>query len=63
MAEAVLSTQGLSKYYDKKPGVDGVDMTIRQGEIYGFLGQKGDDKMTTISILMGLIRPTSGSVE
>jgi len=42
--------------------VDGIDLNIRRGEIYGFLGRNGAGKTTTIRMLLGLIRPTSGEV-
>jgi ABC-2 type transport system ATP-binding protein len=41
--------------------VDKVTMTVRRGEVYGFLGPNGAGKTTTLRMLLGLIRPTSGS--
>ena len=42
-------------------GLDGLSLTVGHGEIFGFLGPNGAGKTTTIKILMGLVRPTSGS--
>jgi ABC-2 type transport system ATP-binding protein len=61
---AVLRATGLTKRY---PGgvlaVDGVDLTVHRGEVYGFLGPNGAGKTTTMRMLLGLIRPTSGTVD
>ncbi len=43
--------------------VDGIDLRVEKGEIYGFLGPNGAGKTTTIKLILGLIRPTSGSIE
>ena len=43
--------------------VDGIDLRIEKGEIYGFLGPNGAGKTTTIKMILGLIRPTSGTIE
>ncbi|MDI3329076.1 MAG: ATP-binding cassette domain-containing protein, partial [Alicyclobacillaceae bacterium] len=59
----VLRTRQLTKKYRGRAVVRGVNMTIRPGEIYGFLGQNGAGKTTTLRMIMGLIRPTSGEVE
>jgi ABC-2 type transport system ATP-binding protein len=42
--------------------VDGIDLTVRPGEVYGFLGPNGAGKTTTLRMLLGLIRPTAGTV-
>ena len=61
---AVLRATGLTKRY---PGgvlaVDGVDLTVHRGEVYGFLGPNGAGKTTMMRMLLGLIRPTSGTVD
>src|SRR5690348_12012140 len=59
----VLRTHHLSKHYKSFKAVDDVNISIRKGEIYGFLGQNGAGKTTTIRMIMGLIRPTEGYVE
>jgi ABC-2 type transport system ATP-binding protein len=61
MTDLVVSTVGLTKRY---PGgvlaVDGVDLRVRRGEIYAFLGLNGAGKSTTIRMLLGMIKPTAG---
>ena len=59
----ILRTHQLCKRYHGKAAVNGVSMTIKAGDIYGFLGQNGAGKTTTMRMIMGLIKPTSGSVE
>lgn len=63
MAQPILQIQGLCKHYKGVKAVDGVDMQLNQGDIYGFLGQNGAGKTTTIRMAMGLIRPSAGSVK
>jgi ABC-2 type transport system ATP-binding protein len=60
---AALSIHGLHKHYRNVRAVDGIDLEVTRGEIYGFLGRNGAGKTTTIRMLMGLIRPTAGTVE
>jgi ABC-2 type transport system ATP-binding protein len=62
-AERVLQTHELSKRYGNRLAVDRLNLDVRQGEIFGFLGPNGAGKTTTIRMLLGLIRPTAGSVE
>jgi bacitracin transport system ATP-binding protein len=61
--EYLLRTHNLSKHYKDKAAVDNVNINIKRGDIYAFLGQNGAGKTTTIRMIMGLIRPTSGSIE
>lgn len=63
MNEVILQVRGLRKHYKGVNAVDGIDMALKRGDIYGFLGQNGAGKTTTIRMLMGLIQPTTGSVE
>ena len=58
----ILRTEYLIKTYKNKRAVDGVSMHIRQGDIYGFLGQNGAGKTTTLRMIMGLITPTEGGI-
>jgi ABC-2 type transport system ATP-binding protein len=58
----VLQTQSLSKCYGHVLAVDAVDLHVDRGEVYGFLGLNGAGKTTTIRALLGMIRPSSGSV-
>ena len=59
---AVVSAAGLSKRYGAVTAVDGVDLRVDAGEIYALLGLNGAGKTTTIRMLLGMIRPTGGSV-
>ena len=58
-----IRTIGLTKHYGSVRAVDGLDLRVEPGEIYGFLGRNGAGKTTTIRLLLGLIRPTNGRVE
>lgn len=51
---------GLSKRFGSTVALDGLDLAIPQGEVFGFLGPNGAGKTTTIRLLLGLIRPTAG---
>jgi ABC-2 type transport system ATP-binding protein len=62
MNETAVEVTGLTKRYVRQLAVDGVDLTVERGEVYGFLGPNGAGKTTTLRILTGLITPTSGSV-
>ncbi|TMF73597.1 MAG: ABC transporter ATP-binding protein [Chloroflexi bacterium] len=58
----IVETHGLTKRYGSGVlAVDSVDMSVRRGEVYGFLGPNGAGKTTTLRMLVGLIRPTSGT--
>lgn len=56
-----IETTKLTKYYGKSRGIVDVDMTVLEGEIFGFIGPNGAGKSTTIRTLLGLIYPTSGT--
>jgi ABC-2 type transport system ATP-binding protein len=58
-----LKTNALSKAYGKRLAVDRLDLEVDQGELFGFLGPNGAGKTTTIRMSLGLIAPTSGSVD
>ncbi|MEU7043935.1 ABC transporter ATP-binding protein [Streptomyces varsoviensis] len=59
--DAVIATRGLSKRYrGGQLAVDGLDLTVPRGSVFGFLGPNGSGKTTTIRMLVGLIEPTSG---
>lgn len=60
--EEVIGTAGLCKRFGRNEAVRSVDITVRRGEVYGFLGKNGAGKSTTIRMLMGLTRPSAGSV-
>ena len=58
----MIEAQGLTKVYGGKNAVAGVSFTVRAGQVTGFLGPNGAGKSTTMRMIMGLDRPTSGSV-
>ena len=58
---AIIETEKLTKYYGSHRGILEVDLSISEGEIFGFLGPNGAGKTTTIRVLLDLIRPTSGT--
>jgi ABC-type multidrug transport system ATPase subunit len=60
---AVISTRGLVKRYGRLRAVDGIDLEVRTGDVYGFLGANGSGKTTTVRMLLGLVLPTSGEIE
>lgn len=62
-AEIIVRTSALTKRYGQRVAVAAVELTVRRGEIYGFLGPNGAGKTTTLRMLLGLIRPTSGSAQ
>ena len=57
---SVIQTTGLSKRYKDRWAVDHLDLRVEQGDIYGFIGQNGAGKSTTLKLLCGLARPTLG---
>jgi len=63
VADAVIRTEGLTKWYGRHRGIESVDLEVRRGEVFGFLGPNGAGKTTTLRILLDLIRPTSGRAE
>ncbi len=56
-----ISTNNLTKYYGRRVGVDHLSIDVSAGELLGFLGPNGAGKTTTIRLLMGLLKPNSGS--
>src|SRR3954449_9777459 len=59
----VVQARGLVKRYGEITAVDGVDLTVPAGDIYGLLGPNGAGKTTFMRMLFGLIRPDEGTVE
>src|SRR5690242_1668649 len=57
---SAIVAQGLVKQFDGRPAVDGVDLEIAAGEVFGFLGPNGAGKTTTVRMLAALIAPTAG---
>ena len=60
---AAVRTAGLTKRFRNQTAVGGIDLEVPGGAVYGFLGPNGSGKTTTIRMLLGLIAPTSGTIE
>src|SRR5258707_1985199 len=60
MSEAI-AVSGLRKSYGRTVGLDGLDLSVAEGEVHGFLGPNGSGKTTTIRILLGLLRAGGGT--
>ena len=63
MKEVILKTYNITKKYGNQVAVNNVNMTIKKGEIYGFIGQNGAGKTTLIRLITGLIHKSSGDME
>lgn len=61
-ARLLLGTQGLTRHFGGLAAVDGVDLTVAEGEIVGLIGPNGAGKTTCFNLLSGFIRPTSGTI-
>ena len=59
----MITTRELVKRYGRITAVDGVDLDVRAGDVYGFLGANGSGKTTTVRMLLGLVLATSGEIE
>src|SRR3981081_4704432 len=59
----VIRTEKLTKRFGDLVAVDGIDLEVREGEVFGFLGPNGAGKTTTLRLLCALIAPTSGGAE
>lgn len=62
-SDVVLRTVHLTRRYGKITAVDALDLEVRRGQVFGFLGPNGSGKTTTIGMVLGLLRPTNGHVE
>jgi ABC-2 type transport system ATP-binding protein len=60
---AVIETDRLTKTYGKDRGIKNVDLTVNEGEVFGFLGPNGAGKTTTVRTLLGFMKPTDGRAE
>jgi ABC-2 type transport system ATP-binding protein len=60
--EFAVTTRGLIKRYGRQPALNGLDMSVPRGQVYGFLGPNGSGKTTTLRLLVGLMRPDSGTM-
>ncbi len=63
MPEYVVEARGLAKAYGETKAVQGVDLLVEQGHVYGVLGPNGSGKSTTVRMLLGLARPDAGEVK
>jgi ABC-2 type transport system ATP-binding protein len=61
--DTVIVTRGLTRRFGNKVAVDHLDLRVRRGEVYGFLGPNGCGKSTTIRLLCGLLLPTEGEIQ
>ena len=61
MNNAPIIAEGLTRHFGDVKAVDGIDLTVKEGEIFGFLGPNGAGKSTAVRMLTTLLRPTSGS--
>ena len=61
--DVVVRTEHLTKHYGKLVAVDDLNLEVHRGQIFGFLGPNGAGKSTTMSMMLGLIAPTSGNIE
>ncbi|MGN0379839.1 MAG: ATP-binding cassette domain-containing protein [Butyrivibrio sp.] len=59
--EYILTTDNLTKQYKKVRAVDGINLHVKKGDIYGFIGRNGAGKTTTLKMISGLAHPTGGS--
>jgi ABC-2 type transport system ATP-binding protein len=59
----VIRSRGLTKRFGRILAVDGLDLEVREGDVYGFLGANGSGKTTTVRMLLGLVLATSGTIE
>ena len=62
MTSPPLEVRGLVKRYGELTAVAGIDLTVQPGDVYGYLGPNGAGKTTSLRMMLGLIRPTAGSV-
>ncbi|NKF07596.1 ATP-binding cassette domain-containing protein [Clostridium gasigenes] len=63
MNEIILKTNKITKKYGTQAAVDSINITIKKGDIYGFIGQNGAGKTTLMRMITGLIHKTSGDIE
>ncbi len=63
MTDAIVSVRGLTKRFGDFTAVDAVDIRVRRGSIFAFLGANGSGKSTTIRMIIGLLQPTAGTIE
>ena len=62
-APAIIRTEGLTRTFRQVRAVDGLDLEVPPGTVFGFLGPNGAGKTTTIRLLLGLLEPTEGRAD
>jgi len=62
VSDFAIETGALTRRFGAQVAVDGIDLRVPRGSFYGFLGENGAGKITTISILTGVLAPTSGAM-
>ena len=62
MLEPIVETHGLTKRYEDQTAVDAIALRVDAGSVYGLVGPNGSGKTTTLAMLAGLRRPTSGTI-
>ncbi len=62
VTEFIIEAKNLTKSFGDFLAVDGLDLKIKRGEVFGFLGPNGAGKTTSISMMVGLLLPTSGQI-
>ena len=60
---SVIEIENLTKYYGKTRALEDVDLTVEDGDVFGFIGPNGAGKPTTLRILLGLLRKNCGRVK
>ena len=63
MSEYLLSTSGLTKQFGHYKAVNNVDLHVKKGAIYGFIGRNGAGKTTFLKMISGLSKPTDGEIQ
>jgi ABC-2 type transport system ATP-binding protein len=58
---SVIATESLTRRYGARTGIEGMDLRVPEGSLFGFLGPNGSGKTTTIRVLLGLLRPSEGA--
>lgn len=61
--EYIIETKNLTKQFPNKLAVDHIDMHIKRGDIYGFIGRNGAGKTTAMKLILGLLNPTEGEIK
>ncbi len=63
MSATIIDIRDLTKIYGKDRGIEGVNLEVEEGEIFGFIGPNGSGKSTTIRVLLNLIFPSAGNAK